>query len=582
MSPRSGEEKSAAPSPPTAAWPLAPAAEEQSFSLASSASVPGPLQPIQAKPASQETQREAELRNLLSSRIRIGLIITWLLALGVLLEHVLPRPMAEVPRPASTVVLIVGLVVFFVLSVVTYVKRDLSLATLRRVELCWLLMGMLFCAIFRFESLTQPPPVPFEGPHHEGAYFERMLLLSNLQWYCIITAYGVFIPNTWRRCIAVVAGMIAVPTLMLVLAALVNPIVARYLPFAMGVNFIGMSFFGAMAVYGSYKISTLAEEAFAARQLGQYRLLKKLGAGGMGEVYLAEHRLLKRACAVKLIRSDRASDPNILERFEREVQAMSRLRHFNTAEVFDYGRTDDGVLYYVMEYLPGLSLDGLVERHGPVPPPRAIHFLRQLCAALREAHGIGLIHRDIKPGNVLVCRLGGLHDVVKLLDFGLVRVLRSDEGDARKLTQQGFTMGTPDYMSPEQATAEDAIDPRSDLYSFGGLAYFLLTGHPPFVGKTTLETLMAHIQQPVPLPRTIRPDLPADLEAILLRCLAKDPRERYPDAASLDEALAQCRDAGRWTEADASQWWQSHGTEQEKSQSTDKRPALGAATVASR
>jgi serine/threonine-protein kinase len=212
-----------------------------------------------------------------------------------------------------------------------------------------------------------------------------------------------------------------------------------------------------------------------------------------------------------------------------------------------------------MEYLPGRSLEELVNRYGPLAPARAVHFLQQLCGALREAHGLGLVHRDIKPSNVIVCKHGGLYDVAKLLDFGLVQVLNPARADAGKLTQEGLVMGTPDYIAPEQAQGSSAVDGRSDLYSLGALAYFLLTGRPPFVGLSALETLFAHLHQP-PAPLTDhRPDVPADLEMVVLRCLAKDPAQRFPDARSLDEALARCACAGRWTDAEAAAWWQSRG-----------------------
>ena len=186
----------------------------------------------------------------------------------------------------------------------------------------------------------------------------------------------------------------------------------------------------------------------------------------MGEVYLAEHVLLRRPCALKLIRPERAGDPKNLRRFEREVQATATLTHPNTVQVYDYGHTDDGTFYYVMEYLPGLTLEELVKRHGPLPPARAIHFLRQVCGALEEAHAVGLIHRDIKPGNVIVCERGGVHDVAKLLDFGLV-LSPVSEADGEKLTQDGAIAGTPAYMSPEQAGGQDDVDARSDIYSLG-------------------------------------------------------------------------------------------------------------------
>ncbi len=218
-------------------------------------------------------------------------------------------------------------------------------------------------------------------------------------------------------------------------------------------------------MFGSHRIQVLEEQAFEAQQLGQYRLGKRLGSGGMGEVYLAEHLLLRRPCAVKLIRPEQAGDPTNLQRFEREVQAMATLTHYNTVEIYDYGHADDGTFYYVMEYLPGQNLEHLVGNHGPLPPARAIHLLRQVCRALREAHGVGLLHRDIKPSNIIACERGGVYDVVKLLDFGLVQETRLGKNDDR-LTQHGTIIGSPPYMSPEQAAGTRGIGcPQRHLQS---------------------------------------------------------------------------------------------------------------------
>jgi serine/threonine-protein kinase len=239
------------------------------------------------------------------------------------------------------------------------------------------------------------------------------------------------------------------------------------------------------------------------------------------------------------------------------VQATAALTHPNTVEIYDYGRAEDGTFYYAMEYLPGLTLDQLGERHGPLPPARAVHLLRQVCGALREAHGVGLIHRDIKPANIIVCTRGGIHDVVKLVDFGLVRGI--DPGaDGGRLTQDGAIAGTPEYMSPEQAEGAAGLDGRSDIYSLGAVAYFLLTGRPPFRRATTLQLLFAHAREPVEPIAALRPEVPADLRGVVQRCLEKDPGRRYPDVAALDQALAACQAREPWTEAQAATWWECH------------------------
>jgi serine/threonine-protein kinase len=222
--------------------------------------------------------------------------------------------------------------------------------------------------------------------------------------------------------------------------------------------------------------------------------------------------------------------------------------------VYDYGRAEDGSFYYVMEYLDGPTLEGLVRETGPLPPGRVVYLLRQLCGALAEAHATGLVHRDLKPGNVIVAALGGQRDVAKLLDFGLVQDLSADAAD--RLTRTGTVLGTPAYMSPEQAAGESALDARGDVYSLGAVAFFALSGRPPFQGKTLGQLLAAHRSEPPPVLTDLRPDVPADLAAVVARCLAKDPHDRFQSAADLDRALAQCGCAADWSAERAAEWWQ--------------------------
>ena len=288
-------------------------------------------------------------------------------------------------------------------------------------------------------------------------------------------------------------------------------------------------------------------------EMGQYMLKERLGGGGMGEVFLAEHRLLKRSCAIKLIRPEKAREAHTLDRFKREVQTTAMLRHPNTVAIYDYGDLEDGTFFYVMEHLPGLSLQQLVEEHGPVPPGRAIYLLRQVCGALCEAHSIGLVHRDVKPDNILVCCLGGQHDVAKLFDFGLVRTVE-DEDPTSRLTKVGSILGTPSYMSPEQVMGEP-IDQRSDLFSLGVVAYFLLTGKLPFEGNNPLAVMYARLKESVQPPTLHRPNLPHDLERIVLQCLVRDAPMRFPDAKSLERAMAECPCAGDWNDEQARNWW---------------------------
>jgi eukaryotic-like serine/threonine-protein kinase len=277
----------------------------------------------------------------------------------------------------------------------------------------------------------------------------------------------------------------------------------------------------------------------------------------MGEVYLAEHQLLKRPCALKLIKAESGSDPIALARFEREVQTAARLSHPNTIEIYDYGHTFDGTFYYVMEYLRGLTLAELVRRDGPLPPGRVIYVFRQICAGLAEVHGLGLVHRDLKPGNVFLAVRGGEADVAKVLDFGLVKLTR-DPG-AADLSRDLTVSGTPLYMAPEQALGDRSLDARADIYALGAMLYFALTGRPPFTGATGFAIMMAQARDPVVPPSRLRPDLPEDLEQVVLRCLAKEPTDRFPSIKALGDALAACASAADWGPNRAGAWWAAEG-----------------------
>jgi serine/threonine-protein kinase len=375
-------------------------------------------------------------------------------------------------------------------------------------------------------------------------------------WLLLIFTYALFIPSTPRRAAVVIGAMAAAPILLVLVMSWQHPRVAAALTVDELTGLVLVLLLAAVGgVIGVYKITSLRRQALRAVRLGQYRLKEPIGAGGMGVVYLAEHEMLKRPCVIKLIRRDKVGDEKVLARFHREVQATARLSHWNTVEILDYGRTEDGTLYYVMEYLPGMSAAEMVARHGPLAPARGIYLLLQVCDALREAHQSGLVHRDIKPANIFISQRGGVYDVVKVLDFGLVKPIAEDQ--SVHLTAEGMLAGSPHFMSPEQAVGDASTDARSDIYSLGASAYYLLTGQPPFRGDNVLKLVVAHTNETPAPPSLHNGDIPNDLEQIILKCLAKDRSERFQNIAELQSALSQCEAAGRWSREKAAEWWQS-------------------------
>jgi len=320
----------------------------------------------------------------------------------------------------------------------------------------------------------------------------------------------------------------------------------------------------AVAALNSRTLYGLRKEISEVRQLGQYTLEEKIGEGGMGVVYRATHAMLRRPAAIKLLLKERASEADLV-RFEREVQFTSRLAHPNTVSIFDYGRTSEGVFYYAMEYLDGMDLERLVNAEGPLEGPRVIHILAKVCGALTEAHALGLIHRDIKPANIVLTERADEPDVVKVVDFGLVRTLG---GNQRASDLSIAIVGTPLYLAPEAATSPDTVDGRADLYALGAVAYFLLTGTAVFEAATVVEMCSKHLlEQPTAPSKRLGRDLPADLEALVLACLAKDRDARPASAAALRTALLRCKDAERYDPETARDWWKGRGAELRASRS---------------
>jgi len=485
-----------------------------------------------------------EIQGLLRRRLRLAVGV---FAAGFAIFLVSHALQADYRSPVQVFLLGFHAVVALVLGALAgllWHRCVISLAWLRVVELGVFGLPALFFLVFEyFATLAKG----------EKGFFD----FDAGVWLLLMFNYALFIPNTLRRA-AVVIGLMALAPVVLLFAMLAaHPQLVELATIHDLTGFPLVMLISAVAgVLGVDTIGSLRREAFEARQLGQYRLKQRIGAGGMGEVYLAEHQLLKRPCVLKLIRPDKTGDCRLLARFEREVRSTARLSHWNTVEIFDYGSTEDGTFYYVMEYLPGMSLAELVERFGPLPAERAIYLLRQVCEALGEAHAMGLIHRDIKPGNIFAAIRGGVYDVAKLLDFGLVKPLMDDQ--PVQLTTEGTITGSPLFMSPEQATGDADTDARGDVYSLGAVAFYLVTGRPPFEADKAIKVMFAHAHQAPRPPSELCPDVPADLEAVILRCLSKAPADRYASVEELNEALAACQSADGWSRQLAAQWWQKH------------------------
>jgi eukaryotic-like serine/threonine-protein kinase len=404
---------------------------------------------------------------------------------------------------------------------------------------------------------------------------EPDMVVRTLLMY-VLLAYAVYVPSTARHTL-VVASLMTLPLLGSIFVAfrawdpaLYDPPAATWPKGQVGdmaypatlVSAFLWAIVVTMAAVFSQTVHGLRKAVSDIQRLGQYTLEKKLGEGGMGVVYRASHAMLRRPTAIKLLLPDRAGK-DALTRFEREVRRTAMLTHPNTVTVFDYGRTTDGVFYYAMELLEGASLDELVEVDGPQPEERVIHLLEQAAGSLAEAHDAGLIHRDIKPANILVVDRGGISDLVKVVDFGLVKDVgfKADGGATYEpaLTMADTITGTPLYIAPEAVTAPETVDARTDLYALGAVGYWLLTGTHVFSGKSVLEVCAHHLHT-VPDPPSTRLGAPVspDLETVLLDCLAKRPEDRPASAHVLFDRLRACAAAGRWTNARAAEWWAGH------------------------
>ncbi len=384
----------------------------------------------------------------------------------------------------------------------------------------------------------------------------------------LLVAYGILVPNTWRRAAFIVLPTAAIPFALGLSVRSQNPEASVISGLATAATttpvLVAMTAGVAVAILGTLLTSKYRAGYVRASLAGMYDLVEKIGTGGMGEVWLARHHLLSRPAAIKLIRpellggSDASSGARVLRRFEREAQVTAKLRSPHTVELYDFGLSQSGVFYYVMEYLDGLDLATLVERFGPVPVERAVHFLLQACDALGDAHDHNLIHRDIKPANIHACRMGIKYDFIKVLDFGIVKQ-EKEQGTNPATTAEGTATGTPAYMAPEMITGADPTDARSDLYSLGCVGYWLVTGRPLFESGTPLGVLVEHVKtEPSPASQRAEIPIPPELDRILLKCVAKKPVDRFQSARELADALAACPVPENWTNARAEQWWKLH------------------------
>jgi hypothetical protein len=391
----------------------------------------------------------------------------------------------------------------------------------------------------------------------------QRLLAGRLSWLCVLVlVFPMIVPNTPRKTLIaslIAASMDPVGIVVGHLRGLEVPsfavILWNYLP-----NYVC----ALIAVIPPKIMVRLGRHVQRARELGSYRLVELIGRGGMGEVWRATHRMLARPAAIKLIKPEILGAPGgaeagvLIERFRREAEAASELQSPHTIRLYDFGETRAGTFYFVMELLDGLDLETLVRRFGPVAPARAVELLRQICHSLGEAHDRGIIHRDVKPANIYLCRLGREYDFMKVLDFGLVKYDRDQSIMDTIKTNTEMTTGTPAYMAPEMANGEP-IDRRADLYALGCVAYWLLTGQMVFEADSPLRMLIQHIQG-TPIPPSIRSGrpIPPALEDLVLRCLAKKPADRPATADDIVDALDRIRLEHPWTQADAREWWEAN------------------------
>jgi serine/threonine-protein kinase len=500
---------------------------------------------------------ETETKALLRVRLR-ALTLVFLVIWGVFVFRNLLFLDRDVGNPLGLVVLST----LAILTAILYSPVKIPLRVLRLLEVAIIVLvvsDILLVMRFRILDLVEI---------NQLASVEIRLQGATLAYVFVILLYGVFIPNTWKRAALVVTPVVVLPLLHNLVLTLQVPQIREFLGFEeVSSRVLVLVFAAAASVYGAYIIGSLRAKAFEARQLGQYQLVEKLGSGGMGEVWKAKHKMLARPAAIKLIRPERLGTDDakttrtLLHRFEREAQVTATLESPHSVLVYDFGTSEDGSFYYVMELLNGLDLEHLIRRYGPVSSARAVYFLGQACESLSDAHDRELIHRDIKPGNLFSCHFGRRYDFIKILDFGLVKTLDDSAAVGPQLTAVDAIAGTPSYMAPEQALGEP-IDARTDIYALGCVAYWLVTGRLVFDSNSISAMMIDHAKTP-PSPPSQRCDqsISPDLESLILRCLEKDPAKRPSSAGELQRELSKCQVMGQWGPEEAAQWWKTNVNE---------------------
>ncbi|HTL38245.1 MAG TPA: serine/threonine-protein kinase [Kofleriaceae bacterium] len=464
-------------------------------------------------------------------------------ALGVFLAIAYWQYPGSAPRLQAYVygAFTVGLAVMGTQYLVILRRPFLSMRTLQGLDTFYVIASLSIISFCAMVSLDR----------RQAAY-------SCLIYSCFaVLTRALIVPSTGRRtAIVTTLGYIPMTIGALFLAKYANWRPGKDVPpVGFIIGFVQIVFVAiVLSAAGSELIYGLRRKVSAAQLLGKYTLVQKIGEGGMGVVYLAHHLLLRRPTAVKVLQPDRVGAEN-LQRFEREVHHMSQLTHPNTVAIYDYGHSPDGVFYYAMEYLGGgIDLQNLVLKHGKQPAERVRQILMQACGALQEAHDRGIVHRDIKPANIILCERGELPDVVKVVDFGLVKELSSDSSQS-----QAMIMGTPGYVAPEVVTDPDALGPAVDIYALGAVAYYLLTGRRVFDGKNVLEVSLQHVtKEPTPPSQVAAVHVPRALEELIMQCLEKTPSKRPTSANALFEALRDMGSLDDWDESRAVAWWKSY------------------------